>query len=138
MEFTVLIVDDETEILRTLKGFLGMSGYRVLTAETGEGALAHIRTTKVHIVLSDIKMPGMSGVELLKKVREIDFSIQVIMMTGYSTFDLTLQALEHGAADYILKPFENLQDILDLIAISGDRLIRWRKVLAGSVKKRIE
>lgn len=135
MEFTVLLVDDEPEILRTLKGFLTMNGYQVITAETGEEALRQIRTTKVHIVLSDIKMPGMSGVDLLKTIRDIDFSIQVIMMTGYSTFDLTLQALEHGAADYILKPFGNLQEILDLVKISVDRLVRWRKVLAGSVKK---
>lgn len=129
---TVLIVDDEPEILRTLRNYLRLNDYNVLTAESGAAALEIMRQEKVHIVLSDIKMPGMSGLELLKRIRAMDFSIQVIMMTGYSTFDITLQALEHGACDYILKPFEDLDDLVHLLEIASERLTRWRRALAGS------
>lgn len=136
MQFTVLIVDDEPEIRRTLKNFLTLSDFRVLTAESGEEAMRMINNDKVHMVLSDIKMPGMSGLTLLERIRAIDFSIQVIMMTGYSTFDITLQALEHGAADYVLKPFEDLEEVVRLLNMSAERLTRWRKVLASSSKRK--
>ncbi len=132
MDVKVLVVDDEPEILRTLRSYLELHGFGVQTASNAAEALEHVRKGKVHIVLTDIKMPGMDGLELLEEVRRIDFSIQVIVMTGYSTFDTTLQALERGAADYILKPFEDLDEVVRLLSIAGDRLTRWRKVLAGS------
>lgn len=130
--YTVLVVDDELEILRTLKSFLTMNGFRVLIAKSGIEALEVIESEKVHIVLTDVSMPGMDGISLLERVRKYDFSIQVIIMTGYSTFNTTLQALELGATDYILKPFEDLDEVVRILTISADRLKRWQKVLAGS------
>jgi two-component system, NtrC family, response regulator len=130
--YTVLIVDDEAEILRTLKSFLGLCGFNVLTASSGIEAIEAINSQKVHIVLSDISMPGMDGIELLKQIRSLDFSIQVIMMTGFSTFNTTLVALENGATDYILKPFEDMDEIERIVGISVERLQRWRRVLTGS------
>lgn len=136
MDLTVLIVDDEQGICKTLKNYLTLSGYSCLTASTGEEALNVIREQKVHIVLLDIKMPGMTGLEALEEIRKFDFSIQVIMMTGFSTFDYTLQALEKGAMDYIQKPFDDLDNVVELVKMAGDRLHRWRHVLAGSSKRR--
>ncbi len=130
--YTVLVVDDELEILRTLKSFLTMNGFRVLVAKGGVEALEIIESEKVHIVLTDVSMPGMDGISLLERVRKYDFSIQVIIMTGYSTFNTTLQALELGATDYILKPFEDIEEVVRILNISVDRLKRWQKVLAGS------
>lgn len=134
MDWTVLVVDDEPEILRTLRNFLTLADYTVVTASGGEEALKLLRGGKIHIVLCDIRMPEMDGLTLLEKIRTVDFSIQVIMMTGYSTFDSTLEALEKGATDYVLKPFENLDDVLHLVQLATEKLTRWKKVLAGSSK----
>ncbi len=136
MEWKVLIVDDEAEICRTLRNYLSLSGFAPLTANGGEEALAIARHEKIHIALLDIKMPGMSGLELLEHLRALDFSTQVIMMTGFSTFDLTLKALEKGATDYILKPFEDMEQIAELVQLAADKLERWKRNLAGSARKR--
>lgn len=134
MDYNVLIVDDEEGIRRTLRNYLVLSGYECITAADGPEALQLIRDRKVHVVLLDIKMPGMDGLAVLDEIRKYDFSIQVIMITGYSTFDYTLQALEKGALDYIQKPFDNLDDVVELVGIAADRLRRWKTVLAGSSK----
>ena len=130
--YTVLVVDDEMEILRTLKSYLSINGFRVLAAKSGVEAMEIVESEKIHIVLTDVSMPGMDGIALLENIRRSDFSIQVIIMTGFSTFNTTLQALELGAADYILKPFEDLDEVVRILNISADRLKRWQKVLAGS------
>lgn len=135
MDVQLLIVDDEEEIQRTLRNFFLLNDFAVQTAGSGEQALEIIRQGKVHIVLSDIKMPRMDGIELLEEIRKIDFSIQVIMMTGFSTFDLTIQALERGAADYVLKPFRDLDEVLHLVNLAAEKLERWKGVLAGSSKR---
>ncbi len=134
MEWTVLVIDDEVEILRMLKSFLTVHGYRVLTAEDGTAGLEMVRREKIHVTLCDIKLPGRDGIEVLAEIKAIDFSIQVIMITGYSTFDRTLKALEKGATDYVLKPFDDLEDLLELVRLSCDKLTRWKKVLANSSK----
>ncbi len=134
MDWKILIVDDELQIRRTLKNYLTLNGYEVVTAGSGPEALEMARHEKLHIVLLDIKMPGMDGLTVLEKLREMDFSIQVIMMTGFSTFDSTLKALEKGATDYILKPFDDLDSLVKLIDLAAEKLGRWRVVLAGSSK----
>lgn len=133
MEWKILIVDDEAEICRTLKNYLTISGYDVVTANNAEEAIEIARSEKIHIALLDIMMPGINGIELIEHLKKVDFSIQAIIMTGFSTFDLTLKALEKGANDYILKPFEDLDDIVRLIEIAIEKLERWKKSLAGTV-----
>lgn len=134
MDMTLLVVDDEPDLLHSLRRYLEMLGQDVRTASNGEEALAIIRQEKIHIVLTDIKMPKMDGLTLLQEIRKYDFTIQVIMMTGYSTFHITLEALEYGAADYILKPFEDFEEILDVVDSAKKRLLRWRKILVRSSK----
>jgi two-component system, NtrC family, response regulator len=135
MAWNVLVVDDEPEICRTLKNYLALSGYNVLTANSGQEALEIAKRQKIHVVLSDIKMPGMDGLELLEKMREHDFSTQVIMMTGFSTFQITLRALEKGATDYVLKPFEDMDQIVKLVNLAAEKLGRWKRNLAESVRQ---
>lgn len=134
MNTKLLIVDDEVEILSTLKRFFSLNECDTITANSAAEALKIIENEKINIALLDINMPEMDGIELLKRIKKWDFSIQVIMMTAYSTFDKTLRSLEMGAVDYILKPFENLDDILELVNESVRRLARWRKNLLESVK----
>ncbi len=134
MTNTLLIIDDEEEILSTLSRFFALHDFNIITANSTAKALKAIEKEKINIVLLDINMPEMDGIELLNIIKKRDFSIQVIMMTAYSTLNKTLWSLENGAVDYILKPFDKLEDALDLVNESVMRLIRWQKNLMESVK----
>lgn len=135
MAANILVVDDEEGIRKSLSAYLKMEGYTVDTAADGAQAIEKLKKAKFNIILLDINMPVMDGLETIQKIKAIDFSIQVIMMTAYSTFDKTMKSLEYGATDYILKPFDNLAEILNLIRISEERLDRWRKNMSATIIK---
>ena len=120
-DWKILVVDDEEGVCSALKNYLSFSGFNVITANNGNDALA-------------IEMAPMDGITLLEKLRALDFSIQVIIMTGYSTFDYTIQALEKGAVDYILKPFDDMEDIVRMVQLSAEKLARWKNILAHSAR----
>lgn len=134
MKPRILIVDDEEEVLLSLSRFFALHDFFVLTAKSPELALKAIEKDKINIAILDINMPGMNGIDLLKRIKKWDFSIQVIMMTGYSTFDKTLQSLEMGAVDYLMKPFDNFDVVLKLVNQSATRLSRWQENLVESIK----
>lgn len=138
MSVSVLIVDDEEGIRKSLAAYLKLEGYKVSTAADGDEAIKKVRESKHNIVLLDINMPGMDGIETLKAIKAVDFSTQVIMITAYSTFDKTMRSLEFGASDYILKPFEDLSEILHLVRISEERLERWKRNMSASIIKQRE
>jgi len=133
MKINILIVDDEKNILQSLKTFFQFHGFDVFTAENGEEALKLLKRKKINIALLDINMPGMDGIELLERIKHKDFSIQIIMITGFSTFDKMLKSMEKGAVDYILKPVDDLNDVLKIVKESVQRLKRWKKNLSESV-----
>jgi len=91
-----------------------MKGYTVTCVGTAEAAIETIKQTTVDLVLTDIKMPGMSGVELLKWVREYNRTLPVVMTTGFPTLDTAIEALKLGAFDYLTKPF-HLEEIAEKI-----------------------
>jgi PAS domain S-box-containing protein len=101
---TILIVDDEQAIVRLLSMSLKSDGYETLTACSGEEGLEVFRTKSPDIVVTDIKMPGMDGLELLKKIKELDSDKEVIIVTGHGDIDSTITALQYGASDFINKP----------------------------------
>lgn len=105
----VLVVDDEKNYLIVLEELLEEEGYKVLTASSGSEALDTIANTPVDTVLSDIKMPGMSGVELLEQITAIDPDLPVILMTAYAEVDQAVDAMKKGALDHIQKPFDNTE-----------------------------
>src|SRR5467141_3403691 len=100
----VLIVDDENSILLLLKEALTAWGYQVSTANTATDALAVVRTQVFDAAITDIRMPDMSGLELLKQLKAHDESIEVVIMTGYPTIASAVEALKEGAYDYLSKP----------------------------------
>ena len=102
----VLVVDDEPEAVELLVEFLSSKGYEVLTAADGEEALRRVREDRPHLVLLDIRMPKMSGLDVLRRIREIDAEMGVIMVTAVNEEDVGRQALELGAFDYIVKPLD--------------------------------
>ncbi len=100
----ILLVDDEADIRDVLEISLSDSGYEVLTAENGDEALSLFRKTHPSIVFTDIKMPGMDGIEVLKKIKEESPDTEVIMITGHGDMELAIQSLKYEATDFITKP----------------------------------
>jgi len=101
---SVLVVDDEVEIRNLISNFLTIKGYSVTTAASGEEALMSVRTQKPQLILCDIRMPGMDGLMVLKKILEIDPAIKVVMLTALADEDVVKEAYEEGATDYLTKP----------------------------------
>ena len=100
----ILVVDDEFQVTRLLKKFLVSKAYEVCTAANGKTAIEKIRNAKPDIVLLDIVMPGIGGIDILKEIKKIDPDIAVIMVTALSNEALAKNALSFGAFDYITKP----------------------------------
>lgn len=107
---SILIIDDETEILTMLNRFLARSGkYDVTTYSNPLLALDTLKNRTYDIVLLDIMMPQMNGLDVLEKIMQNDSNQKVIMMTAYSTLDKVLKSHKQGATNYVMKPFESLQ-----------------------------
>ena len=102
----VLIVDDEQNIREGSQRILTRIGFNVSTADSGQKALELFQETRPSIVLLDLKMPGMDGMEVLEQIRKTDESTLVIVITGYATVETAIQAMKQGAYDFIAKPFE--------------------------------
>jgi DNA-binding response OmpR family regulator len=128
----VLVVDDEDEILELLEEYLKVRGYQVWTARNGEQALERLSVEAIDVVLTDMKMPSLGGIELLEKVSELPRPMAVVMMTGFGTVETAIQAMKLGAADYILKPFK-LRDIHGALTHANARVesIRVQRLDAG-------
>lgn len=105
-EIGILIVDDEQSVRSSLYKWFVEDGYRVDTAADAKEALKKLEEQSWDIILLDIKMPGMSGLELQERIRDIDPTIVIIMITAYASVDTAVQALKAGAFDYITKPFD--------------------------------
>lgn len=135
MTINLLIVDDELEICKTLQRFLELdSVYNVEIETSPEAALEKVKREVFHIVLSDIMMPSMDGIELLREIKKVDGLVQVVMMTAFSTVDKVITCLEVGASDYIMKPFEDLEDVKKVLDQIVEKLTRWRTVVVASQK----
>jgi len=114
----ILVVDDLRNIRLTLSGILEDRGYNVVTAEDGYQAIEAIRETHFNVILMDIKMPGINGVDTYIEVKKIDPKAVVIMMTAYSLEDLVKRAVSEGVYTCIYKPF----DIDKVIALVEDAI----------------
>jgi len=106
MKPTILVVDDETQISDLLRDFLTQEGYQVLTAANGVEAISLGKENRPDLALLDLKMPGMDGIEVFQKLREVKKDIGVIILTGYGTLKTAKQAMRLGAYDYLTKPFD--------------------------------
>ena len=102
----ILIVDDELIMRESLAGWLERDGHDVETADSGEAALGRLKETRYDILFLDIKMEGMSGLEVLKQVKENDPDVAVVMITAYGSISSAIDAMKNGAYDYLLKPFD--------------------------------
>ncbi len=107
MSGRILVVDDEKALLIALRGLLSREGYQVDTASSGEEALRRIETGSFHLVITDLSMEGVSGMQVLERARTFDPDLAVIMITAHGSEKAAVQAMKLGASDYIPKPFDN-------------------------------
>lgn len=136
---TILIVDDEKNYLLVLSAVLEEEGYEVLTALSGLEALETQKSSDVDLVLTDMKMPGMDGIELLERIKAYDPDLPVIMMTAHGTVDKAVEAMQKGAYSYILKPFDNERLILYVKkAISVYQVVKENRRLRNAVESQYQ
>lgn len=133
----ILVVDDEASARNALAELLKDSGYEVETAADGFKALARVSEFSPHLVLTDLQMPGMSGIDLLLKVRAHDEEVPVVLMTAHGGIDSAVSAMREGAADYLSKPL-NFDELLIVIerALDHGRLKREASQLRSQLTER--
>jgi two-component system response regulator PilR (NtrC family) len=124
MNARILIVDDEGDIRLTLATFLKEEGYQCQTAHDGESALERVRDGGIDVVLTDVSMPGMGGIELMRQVHQWSPETMVLLMTAYASVETAIEALRSGAADYFLKPLD-----LDELAVRIRSLIQRQELI---------
>jgi len=131
----ILIVDDDSLVCDSLQEMLTMEGYKVDTALSANSALAKMEEDTFPLILSDIQMPGMNGLDLLKEIKGLDPEALVVFITGHGHIDGAVEAIKLGAYDYITKPIDDLR-----LKITIQRALEQSKLLASyaSLKKRLK
>jgi len=133
----LLIVDDEVSMCEFLEIILQKNGYQVSSRQSARAAIKDLETGTFDLVISDINMPEMSGLELLQLIKEKSPSTEVIMITAYASTDTAIQAMKRGAYDYIIKPFNNDEILLTIEkALKNSQLQRENRRLQQELEKR--
>jgi two-component system response regulator HydG len=127
---TLLVIDDDDTIREGVVAVAERKGHRVLSAASGTEGLGLLAKSAVDLVLTDLKMDGMDGIQVLQEVKARDSSIAVMIMTAYATIETAVSAIKLGAYDYLEKPFGSL----DALRVKIDRALEWRKLQERSVK----
>jgi two-component system NtrC family response regulator len=134
---TILIVDDEKNYLVVLEALLSPEGYEIITADNARAALRLIEESDLDLVLTDMKMPGMNGMELLEQFKRIKPEVPVIMMTAYGTIERAVEAIKKHAYDYITKPFQNEElKVTIRKALDNYRLVKENRRLSEALSER--
>ncbi len=122
----VLVVDDEQLILKIISDILTKEGYEVIVANNCEKAAEYLRSSNFNVVLSDIKMPVKSGIDLLEEIKKKDPNIPVILMTGFASLETAVEAVQNGAFDYLIKPLD-YGKLKSVIEHAADRYELYRE-----------
>lgn len=139
-QFNILVADDELSLRSIISEVLSDVGYNVELAENGKEALERVKQGGIHVVMTDIRMPEMTGIELLEAVKAFNEEIQVIIMTSYASIETAVKAIRLGAYDYLTKPFEDLNIIPTVVdrTVEKMRLELEVKELVSKLKERNE
>jgi DNA-binding NtrC family response regulator len=127
-EHRILVVDDERDICRALEFLLSREGYKVATAYSGQDALKKIEAEEFDLVITDLKMEGITGMEVLERAINLRPSLIVVIMTAFGTVESAVEAMKKGARDYIVKPFIN-----EDVKMTVKRLLEHKKVLMENI-----
>ncbi len=134
---TVLVVDDEKNYLIVLEALLASEGYEIITADNPEKALRFIRESDLDLVITDMKMPGISGMTILDEAKKVNPDIPIIIMTAFGTIEMAVEAMKKDAYDYIEKPFKN--EALKLTvkkALQNYQLVKENRLLSEALSDR--
>ena len=121
---SILVVDDDPSVLDSISLLLKKDGYIVISCERAKDAFNALQEEKIDVVLSDVKMPEITGIELLEKIHTINSDIPVILMTAYADFDITVDAIKKGVFDFIIKPYQPEQ-----IIHSVEKAVKYKNFL---------
>jgi len=125
----IMLVDDEERFLSTTKKLLVKKGYDVLTAMSGMEALETLKSKTIHVVILDVKMPGMDGIDTLKVIKKEFPLVEVIMLTGHGTMESAVEGLKSGATDFLSKPAD-IDDLID----KAEEAFEKRQRLEGKIR----
>jgi len=125
----MMLVDDEERFLSTTQKLLARKGYNVVTAASGAEALEKIRSQNIHVVILDVKMPGMDGNATLKEIKRQFPLTEVIMLTGHATMESAIDGLKSGAIDYLMKPTD-----IDEIILKAEEAFEKRQGLEEKIR----
>jgi DNA-binding NtrC family response regulator len=125
----MMLVDDEERFLSTTQKLLARKGYDVVTAASGAEALEKIRSQNIHVVILDVKMPGMDGNATLKEIKRQFPLVEVIMLTGHATMESAIDGLKSGAIDYLMKPTD-----IDEIILKAEEAFEKRQGLEEKIR----
>ncbi len=117
----ILFADDEEHLRMLVRDQLVSEGFDVQTADDGDTALECLKREKYDILLLDIRMPRMSGIEVLKRIRQMDVGIRVVMLTAVDDLSVALEALKNGAHDYLTKPYDLARLLSCIRKVAGER-----------------
>jgi putative two-component system response regulator len=136
---TVMVVDDEKFVSDILARYLSQAGYSCVTALSGAEALGRIREDPCDLALCDVRMPGMDGIELLKRIKKYDEEIAVIMVSAVDNREVAVEAMRAGAYDYVIKPF-HFEEVLISVqrALENRRLLLERKEYQRNLERKVE
>jgi len=127
--FRILVVDDESEFREAMRSLLTREGYNVTLAASGKEALGHLHHSSFDLLITDMLMPEIQGIELLRKTKEWNEEIPVLMITGHSAIDDAVEAIKLGAEDYLAKPFDNVELLRIVNRLYENQLFKLRAEL---------
>src|SRR5262245_47483890 len=127
----ILVVDDERVIREILAEFLALEGFSVHTVEDGEKALTELRLHPYDLVITDLKMPRLSGLQLLERIEQERLGVLTVLMTGFGTVETAIEAMKKGAYDYLLKPFK-VEEVIHVV----ERALYRQRLQAENIRLR--
>ena len=132
----LLLVDDEERFLSTTQKLLSKKGYEALTAASGAEALSILASKTIHVVILDVKMPGMDGLETLKAIKRDFPLVEVIMLTGHGTVESAVDGLKSGATDFLSKPAE-IDELLAKAEEAYDKRVRLEEKIRMAQSRKV-
>jgi DNA-binding NtrC family response regulator len=132
----VLLVDDEVPFVETMTKRLSRRELMVLPAYSGREALEKLEKNRVDVVILDVKMPGMDGIETLREIKKIHPLVEVIMLTGHATVETAVEGMRLGAFDYLMKPCE-IEDLLEKVAEAKEKKSKHEQKIMDARMKEI-
>jgi DNA-binding NtrC family response regulator len=135
MKVRILLVDDEEDFVKALSERLEMRDYDVTTSLSGEDALEKIRHYNFDVVILDVLMPGVNGIDVLREIKSTKPLIEVIMLTGHATVDTAIEGMKLGASDYLMKPCETEDLVTKIQRAYNKKAEHDERIRAAKVKE---